>query len=406
LKNNQLLIFTLEFPFGDSEPFLKAEVEILGESFGKIYLVPLHLDAKRVMQVIPKNVEVLNIAEKLTGEIYRTPGDYFFVFKVFMAEFFSTGNFRILRNYKYHISELFNFVRYAKQLKSVTDAGLIPENDIIYYSYWLDAGASVLAVFKKRYRGKVKVISRAHRFDVYEEISPDGYIFPRKLQLKYIDYLYPISADGLQYLITRYPILKGKAECARLGTKPVEPGQLKKNTDIESKLIVSCSNLIPLKRVHKIIEILSFCRNSITWVHFGGGPLKKELTELSDTLPTNIKVELRGSVENSEVIEFYSNHNVDWFINVSETEGIPVSIMEALSFGIPTIATNVGGNREIVTRETGVLIEKDFDPENVAHLIEESALAEFEKKKIIEFWRVHYNAQTNFTAFAKKISQL
>ena len=49
-------------------------------------------------------------------------------------------------------------------------------------------------------------------------------------------------------------------------------------------------------------------------------------------------------------------NDFDLFVNMSLSEGIPVSIMEAISFGIPIIATNVGGNAEIVNDETGVLI--------------------------------------------------
>ena len=47
------------------------------------------------------------------------------------------------------------------------------------------------------------------------------------------------------------------------------------------------------------------------------------------------------------------------FINLSSSEGIPVSIMEAQSFGIPVIATNVGGSGEIVVSETGVLVDEN-----------------------------------------------
>lgn len=42
---------------------------------------------------------------------------------------------------------------------------------------------------------------------------------------------------------------------------------------------------------------------------------------------------------------------------MSDSEGIPVSIMEAMSFGIPVIARNVGGMSEIVNEENGLLLE-------------------------------------------------
>ncbi len=83
-------------------------------------------------------------------------------------------------------------------------------------------------------------------------------------------------------------------------------------------------------------------------------------------LPLNIKVELLGYKQNAEVIQFYKNYSVDLFINVSSSEGLPVSIMEAASFGIPIIATNAGGNHEIVNSKTGILIPIKFEPKELS----------------------------------------
>ncbi len=55
------------------------------------------------------------------------------------------------------------------------------------------------------------------------------------------------------------------------------------------------------------------------------------------------RIVLRGGISNAEVFQFYRDNKVDLFVNASTSEGLPVSIMEAISFGIPSIATNVGG---------------------------------------------------------------
>jgi glycosyltransferase involved in cell wall biosynthesis len=62
-------------------------------------------------------------------------------------------------------------------------------------------------------------------------------------------------------------------------------------------------------------------------------------------------------------------NSVDLFLNVSTTEGVPVSIMEAFSAGIPVYATNVGGTSEIVNSGNGKLMDKDLTPEKLAHEI-------------------------------------
>lgn len=55
-------------------------------------------------------------------------------------------------------------------------------------------------------------------------------------------------------------------------------------------------------------------------------------------------VELTVLLGNQLVYDFYRNNDVDVFVNLSESEGIPVSIIETISFGVPVVATDVGGN--------------------------------------------------------------
>lgn len=125
--------------------------------------------------------------------------------------------------------------------------------------------------------------------------------------------------------------------------------------------IVSCSNIIPVKRCNKIVDILS-CLDGfqIQWFHFGDGEEREKLIQYTQNkLSDNVSFHIDGAIPNSELMDFYKNTQVDLFINVSDSEGIPVSMMEALSFGIPVIATNVGGTSEIITDGVnGFLIEK------------------------------------------------
>ena len=76
-----------------------------------------------------------------------------------------------------------------------------------------------------------------------------------------------------------------------------------------------------------------------------------------------------GDLQEKDVFRTYLAGSINLFVSVSETEGLPVSIMEAISFGIPVMATDVGGCREIANAHTGVLISKDFDVKSVAEEI-------------------------------------
>jgi glycosyltransferase involved in cell wall biosynthesis len=111
-------------------------------------------------------------------------------------------------------------------------------------------------------------------------------------------------------------------------------------------------------------------------------------------------------LSNKEVLNYYRNNPVDLFINVSESEGIPVSIMEAISFGIPVIATNVGGTSEIVTDKFGILLPKNISASELSKTIDEFISRSVEDKKKMKlhafsYWENNFNADTNYQEFSK-----
>jgi len=106
-------------------------------------------------------------------------------------------------------------------------------------------------------------------------------------------------------------------------------------------------------------------------------------------------------------MDFYKNEPIDGFINVSTTEGLPVAMMEAISFGIPIIGTDVGGVKEIVTEETGLLIPVNFEDEFLANQIS-IFLDRFGgsievKNRVREFWKKNFDALNNYEEFTNRI---
>ena len=78
--------------------------------------------------------------------------------------------------------------------------------------------------------------------------------------------------------------------------------------------------------------------------------------------------QLAGPIQNEALMRYYQQHPADLFINTSSSEGLPVSIMEACSFGIPAIATPCWRTSEIVQDgKTGFLME--FAPNVLAEQI-------------------------------------
>ena len=176
--------------------------------------------------------------------------------------------------------------------------------------------------------------------------------------------------------------------------------------------IISCSNLVPVKRVDRIVEALSITKDiGIEWIHYGDGPLMSQIEALSETtLPTNVKTYFKGNLDNAQLLNEYAQNSYYLFLNVSESEGIPVSIMEAMSFGIPCVATDVGGTREIVTGNSGgTLLPKDFTPEQLASEIRRyCVMPETEylacRRAARETWDRKFNAEKNYTAFVQEMA--
>jgi glycosyltransferase involved in cell wall biosynthesis len=118
--------------------------------------------------------------------------------------------------------------------------------------------------------------------------------------------------------------------------------------------------------------------------------------------------ELKGETENENILDFYNSNFVDLFINLSTHEGIPVSIMEAFSAGIPVLATNVGGVGEIVDENCGFIIEKEFNVDLVAKKLEVFLKASKEIKTVKRRnarlqWEKKYNAEKNYNNFYKQV---
>ncbi|MGO2542908.1 MAG: glycosyltransferase [Specibacter sp.] len=274
------------------------------------------------------------------------------------------------------------------------------------YSFW-GMGIGVLVPWIRARVGSVNL--RLHRYDLYEEES--GYLPFRPSMFRRSDRILAISGQARRYLMERYPQenLAGKIIVCRLGSAaplpavaPPGPGAGAQET---GHTIVSCSNVIPVKRVARILDALERLplESPLIWIHFGGGVLEEELRLRSAKLQRpGLSIEIRGATPHEDIMECYRTRQIAAFVNVSASEGVPVSIMEAISHDIPAIATDVGGTAEIVGRElkTGELIPEDFSDEDLAAALQHVLNAQPGVYSPKELWAQRYNAAVNAEATA------
>jgi glycosyltransferase involved in cell wall biosynthesis len=247
-------------------------------------------------------------------------------------------------------------------------------------------------------------ISRAHSSDIFAFRSTLNYLPYKRFILSNIDQTYSISEIGKKEL-EKYVDKNNfrKVAISKLGKQNKRNPLFEKTTD--KIIICSCSHFNHLKRVHLIPRILKKINiPNLHWVHFGWGYPEYEKMVHEELQDINFTFELKGETENESILDFYGNQYVDIFINLSTHEGIPVSIMEAFSAGIPVMATDVGGVSEIVDENCGFLIEKDFNSELIAKKLNEyfnsPKETQIDKREMALLqWEHNYNADKNYHYF-------
>jgi L-malate glycosyltransferase len=129
------------------------------------------------------------------------------------------------------------------------------------------------------------------------------------------------------------------------------------------------ANLRPIKNIELFIRAASLLASSHPHVHFeiaGEGELRGRLESLIDRLGLGGRVMLRGTV--ADVPAFL--HGLDVAVLCSLCEGAPNAIMEYMAAGLPTVATEVGGNAELVEHEVTGLVVPSNDAQRLAAAID------------------------------------
>lgn len=411
MRNKTLILLCDNYPYSNGEYFIDDELKIIFPFFEKIIIITNStIKADLGKRFMPNNVIIHTLSTErrfrfldFTYVSYVFKEIYYLIFK--LKKKINFLRFKILLN------EIRRSVIYKNNLKDfLNSTNNFDISNSIFYSYWLDYKSLSLCMLRKENKG-LKCVSRAHRWDIYFEENLAHYLPFKSFELNNLFQTFSISEDGKNYLENLPGVKKDKVMISRLGkSNDFSPIFLKENKN--SFVICSCSNLAKVKRVDLIVEVLSLLKTeNVSWYHFGGGVLYDELLCLAENTLKNCTFRFMGAIENAVILDFYNNTYVDLFINLSESEGIPVSIMEAQSAAIPVIATNVGGVSEIVNELNGWLVTKQSDAISISSLIDDyfkTTEKEFLAKREAAYlnWEKYFNGQKNYQKFAMQLSNL
>ncbi len=323
-------------------------------------------------------------------------------------------NFNYYKSSKQNLNYLLQAIHQANCIEAYIKQTKIDARESVFVSFWFNSWAIALAVLKKR-KHIPAFYSRAHGTDLFEyRVRKTKRIPFRKFQLKWVDKVFSVSKNGQNYLKLKYPRFAKKVSYAYLGT---EDNGLNPFSESSQFTIVSCATVRNIKRIYLIPEILQHLNFAVKWIHLGDenlnapDPTKERYLKNKKSLLAfpKITAEFPGNLSNDQIFEFYQTTPVNLFISVSETEGLPVSIMEAISFGIPVMATDVGGCAEIACEQTGSILPKKFNCNDVAKQItefkESSKNTESFRKGVRLFWEQHFEVTANYTQFFKSLEK-
>jgi glycosyltransferase involved in cell wall biosynthesis len=220
---------------------------------------------------------------------------------------------------------------------------------------------------------KVKIILFHHGgnpddnmlFDYYPILKKRPWVKRRIIQfnlkcLSLPDAIVFINPESYQNYCNLYKSINIKFNLIVNGIEDVSFGNSNrnKNSNKNKYKLVTVGTVNDRKNQILLLKALSIAspqlKYNIKITIVGDGPLLKKLIDYSSYNNLDHFVEFVGNQK--DITSFLSN--ADIFILASKKEGLPISLLEALSFKLPIISSNISGSREcVIEGENGILFK-------------------------------------------------
>lgn len=416
-----LIYITSTFPFGGitEQSFIMPELEPLTQAFDRIILVPEHLNAEAPMCPLPGGVETDTRFAKANGQPSSLASQLKDAIHPKFAAALIHGGTNMLHYSRFR--SLLSFFSSARRFADFIQRNYPPESGkYTFYTFWCHYCTTAFALIPNA--GKAKIVSRAHGYDIFDHRVTYRSHYLRRQTFKRLTALYPQSSDGAGYIISQYPFIADKTSVQFLGNTRIYRAT---NPPADSDEITFCTvaRFHPVKRLPQTAALL--CRlaaahpeHRFRWVLIGDGPDRPAIEQEREQAPSNLTVELRGQMDNADIQHLYATHHIDFFLLLSSSEGTPIALCEALAYGIPVVASHVGGMPALLGSEKpglvapggGITIEPSLDSKAclsaLKPLIELSGLRCEMRAAALANWEQNFNASRLRPTFAALISKL
>jgi len=168
-----------------------------------------------------------------------------------------------------------------------------------------------------------------------------------------------------------------------------------KEVECFSKNVLFVGRLHPIKGVQYLLQAMKIVHEKMPDVKLilvGDGEERERLESLTDSLEIQECVEFVGRVPHERVTDYMNQSDI--FVLPSLSEGFPVTILEAMTCGLPIVATRVRGVLDIIENDINGYLVDSMNPEQIAWALQ----------KILENEQLRENISSNNRDEAEKYS--
>lgn len=164
---------------------------------------------------------------------------------------------------------------------------------------------------------------------------------------KYADRIITLSKEQQKYFKEKY---NRDTEYIPNGTElkdKVEPNIIEKKWGLgKDKYILFLSRVVPGKGLENLIEAYKHVDSDLQLIIAGGSEYVSDFRDkVMDMASDDSRIRFIGFVEGQELVELYSNAYL--FVFPSEAEGMPMCLLEALSYDTPCLVSDIPENLEV-----------------------------------------------------------
>jgi N-acetyl sugar amidotransferase len=421
-RKKNLVLLVADYPNPNGEPFLEDELKVIAAEFECVYLLQTNTSSNDALNqmFVPLNAKIYSLS-KAVKQSFLSKIVFFFTFifwyQVFLAVFKHRVRFSLslLKSVNYYlVSSTVN----QRLISQFLDQEKIEISSTIFYSYWCDIYTFAIARLKRHFKS-MHFVTRVHGWDLYFERHEESFLPFREYIFKQADRIFPVSQDGRKYLLDKRLIRDAsKIITSYLGVSSLERNpRYNKASFHKTKAyhLLSLSHINHVKRLDKILDALCLFSNDFhfVWHHIGWGEDEFEQafkSIVADKLlhSPHLIIKFHGRYTKDAVRDFLQSVPIDFVVNSSDTEGVPVSLMEAAAAGIPAIAFDVGGIPAVLKNGINGILIHTSSQKSTTSLFE--AIVQFisfseEQKNILSdgaysLWKSSFNQFTNFKKFA------